>query len=165
MVLWVSTRVERPEARLRRRRGIAVLKHHLSLALTLAIILVLSGCARSSGDVRATLGREVTLSAGQSASIASDDLRIRFVGVSEDSRCPKDVVCIQAGRVGCTIDLTRGGVSRSIALSQPGLTDEYSTETYEGYKLAFGVTPYPEAGKGIAADAYELHLTVSKSPR
>jgi len=52
-----------------------------------------------------------------------------------------------------------------MALTEPGLSDEYSRESYEGYELAFRVTPYPEAGKKILPDEYRLLLTVSKLPR
>src|SRR4030042_7008638 len=51
-----------------------------------------------------------------------------------------------------------------MALTESGLTDEYSRESYEGYELAFHVTPYPEAGEKILPDAYRLHLTISKPP-
>jgi len=52
-----------------------------------------------------------------------------------------------------------------MALTEPGLTDEYSNERYEGYELTFHVTPYPEAAKKIPTDAYRLHLIVSKLPK
>jgi hypothetical protein len=52
-----------------------------------------------------------------------------------------------------------------MALTEPGLTDEYSKEMYEGYELTFHVTPYPEASKKTATDAYRLHLIVSKLPK
>jgi len=51
-----------------------------------------------------------------------------------------------------------------MTLTQPGLTSEYALDEYEEYELAFHVTPYPEAGKTIAKDAYRLHLIISKLP-
>jgi hypothetical protein len=51
-----------------------------------------------------------------------------------------------------------------MTLTEPGLTSEYTTEVYEEYKLAFHVTPYPEAGKKIANETYRLHLIISKLP-
>jgi hypothetical protein len=51
-----------------------------------------------------------------------------------------------------------------MALTEPGLSDGYSKERYEGYELAFHVTPYPEAGKEILTEAYRLQLIVSELP-
>jgi len=51
-----------------------------------------------------------------------------------------------------------------MVLTEPGLTDEYTRERYEGYELAFYVTPYPEAGEKIPTDEYRLHLIISKLP-
>jgi len=89
---------------------------------------------------------------------------VSFEEVTEDSRCPSDVTCVWAGRVSCVVELTHAGSSYRMILTEPGLTSEYTTETYEEYKLAFHVTPYPEVGKQIANDAYRLHLIVSKLP-
>jgi len=49
-----------------------------------------------------------------------------------------------------------------MALTEPGLTDQYAKETYEEYQLTFHVKPYPEAGKKISRDEYRLLLIVSK---
>jgi len=101
---------------------------------------------------------------GQRALIAGENLGIRFEEVTEDSRCPRGVTCIWAGRVTCMVEITQAGSSYRMALTESGLTDEYSRKRYEGYELAFHVTPYPEAGEKILPDAYWLHLTVSKLP-
>lgn len=102
------------------------------------------------------------MSIGQRALIAGENLEIRFKEVVEDSRCPRDVMCIWAGRVTCMVELTHVGCSYRMVLTEPGLTDEYSMETYEGYRLTFHVTPYPEAGEKIPSDAYRLQLMVSR---
>lgn len=140
-------------------------KRSLYLVVFLAIALTASGCGGGPSDVQARLNEEFSLSMGQRALIPGENLEIRFDEVIEDSRCPRDVTCIWAGRVTCTVELTHVGSSYRMALTEPGLTDEYSKEMYEGYELTFHVTPYPEAGKKILRDAYWLHLIVSKLPR
>lgn len=101
---------------------------------------------------------------GQYGVVSGENLKIKFKEVTEDSRCPKDVTCVWAGRATCEIEILQSGLSNRMMLTQPGLTDEYSKETYEEYELKFHVTPYPEAGKKIPMDAYRLHLIVSKLP-
>ncbi len=104
------------------------------------------------------------MSIGQHAYIAGENLKVRFKEVIEDSRCPRGVTCIWPGRVSCMIELAHTGSSYLMVLTEPGLTDEYTRERYEGYELAFRVTPYPEAGKVIAKDTYRLCLIISKLP-
>ena len=96
--------------------------------------------------------------------VTGEDLKIRFEEVVEDSRCPGDVTCVWAGRVTCIIELTQAGSSYRMALTEPGLTGEYSRDIYEKYEFTFHVVPYPEAGKKIPESAYQLNLIVSKLP-
>jgi hypothetical protein len=140
-------------------------KRSLYLVAFLAIVLTVSACGGGPGSTQARLTEESSLSKGQRASIVGGDLEIRFQKVMEDSRCPSGVTCVWAGRVTCMVELKSAGSSYHMALTEPGLTSEYSKETYEGYELAFHVTPYPEAGEKIPTDAYRLHLIVSRLPQ
>jgi hypothetical protein len=137
----------------------------LYLVAFLAIVLAVSGCGAGPSDVQAHLNEEFSLSMGQRALIIGENLGIRFEEVTEDSRCPKEVTCIWAGRVTCIVEITQGSVSYRMELTEPRLSDEYSRESYEEYELGFHVTPYPEAGEKILPDEYRLHLTVSKPPK
>jgi len=137
-------------------------KYSLYLVAILAVVFTAFGCGSGSGKIQARLNEEFVLSVGQRASIVGENLEIKFLDVMEDSRCPNGVTCIWAGRVTCMVELKQAGSSYQMALTESGLTSEYSKETYEGYRLAFHVMPYPEAGQEIDKDAYRLHLIVSK---
>ena len=128
---------------------------------SVAVALLLGGCA-SIGEVEGRLGEEVSLRIGQSVVISGENLEITFVEVLEDSRCPKDVVCVWEGRVRLTVEINENGSSNRVMLSQPGLTDQSAVEEYGEYQLAFKVEPYPEAGEPTAADEYRLLLTVHR---
>ncbi len=138
-------------------------KRSLYLLVLLCVIPAAFSCGRAE-DVQGLLNEELCLSIGQSASVTGEDLVISFEDVTEDSRCPGNVTCVWAGRVSCVIKLTHAGSSYRMTLTEPGLTSDYSREVYEGYEIAFHVTPYPEAGKKIARDSYRLHLIISKLP-
>jgi len=114
----------------------------------------------SADEVR--LGEEFSLAVGQSASITGEDLTIKFVEVIGDSRCPKDATCVWQGEVTVAIEITAGDSQYPMTLTQPGLTDEYSMDTYNEYEFAFTVQPYPEVEKLISVDDYELLIIVSK---
>ena len=133
------------------------------LLLYLMIMLpVLSGCTGSPAVTKPALGQEFSLAIGQSATIAGEDLTIGFKDVVEDSRCPKNVTCIWAGRVSCIIDVSQAGKTEQTVLTEPGLTGGTVPEEYRNYTFAFRVEPYPEAGKQIAKSDYRLFLTVNK---
>lgn len=136
-------------------------KYSFPLLASVAIVLVLGSCA-DNGEVKASLGQEFSLSIGQSVVITGEDLEIRFVEVSEDSRCPKDVTCVWEGRVIALVEISVDSSSQQLKLTQPGLTEQYAMETYKDYQLTFKVEPYPEEGKEIAADEYRLLLIISK---
>lgn len=113
-----------------------------------------------------SLEEEFTLYIDENISITGEDLRIKFVEVSEDSRCPKDVTCIWEGRVTAVVEISTDGSSQQLELSQPGLTDAPAREMYEGYELTYRVEPYPEKAEvEIAIDEYRLLLIVSSTPK
>ena len=136
-------------------------KYSFYLLVSVAVVLLLGSCA-ATGEVKARLGEEFSLSIGQSASIAGENLEIRFEEVVEDSRCPKNVNCIWAGRFSCIVQITDSDSPYRMVLTEPGLTDQSAGEAYKEYQLTFQVEPYPEEGKKIAADEYRLLLIVSK---
>jgi hypothetical protein len=93
----------------------------IGLLLVLTVISLLIGC--TSNTVKASLGKEFTLAIGQSATISSENLKIEFLDVTADSRCPKDVECVWAGEVSCSLQITQNGISEQVKLTQPGLSD------------------------------------------
>ncbi len=139
-----------------------MLTRKFALFLAVFVVLLSVGFACGPGDVEADLGQEFSLAIGQKAIITGEDLEIRFEEVSEDSRCPRDVVCVWEGRVACVLEITRGGVPEEITLTQPGLTDQPAREYHQGYIFTFNVEPYPEeAEKPIKSSEYRLRLTLT----
>lgn len=138
-----------------------MLKHSFYFLAFFIPVLLLAGCS-GTDDVKARLGEEISLHIGQSVVITGEDLEIRFVEVSEDSRCPKDVICVWEGRVVAVIEITSGNSLQQLKLIQPGLTEEPAAETHQEYQLTFKVEPYPEAATELAADGYTLVLIVDR---
>ncbi len=135
----------------------------LLLSLALFLIPVLSpGCTDQSANTRVNLNQEFTLAIGQSAEINGENLTVRFNDVVEDSRCPKNVTCIWAGRVSTIIDVTKDGKKEQTVLTEMGLTSDAAQQEYQTYLFKFRVDPYPEAGKQINKSDYRLALTVNK---
>jgi hypothetical protein len=139
-----------------------IFRYFLWLSIITILVLPLVACGNTHPKVYADLGQEFSLSLGQTATINGQALQITFEDVIEDSRCPSDVTCIWAGRVSCVIKLVEVSSQYRMVLTELGLTDQYTRETYREYQLAFHVIPYPEAGQSIRSDEYRLQLIVSK---
>ncbi len=141
-------------------------KYRLYLLASLAIVLLLSSCIGSVDEDKARLGEEFSLPIGQSVVITGEDLRIKFVEVSEDSRCAKDVTCIWAGRVIVVVEILTDGSPQQVMLTQPGLTDNPAKEIYMGYEFTYKVEPYPEKAEvEITSDEYRLLIVVNSVPK
>lgn len=137
-------------------------KYRLCLMTFFAAVTVV-GCVGFNA-LQVNLDDEFTLSIGQRAVIKGEELQVLFQEITGDSRCPADVNCIWQGEVTCNIEITYKGNSSQIALTQPGLSDEYAVTQYQGYKFSIKVTPYPRSGQKITPDMYRLHMIVSKLP-
>ena len=116
----------------------------------------------SCSQPMANLGEEFSLHIGDSIGITGEDLQVKFVGVPEDSRCPKEVTCIWEGRVSCAVEITSHESIYRIVLTQPGLSEQPARTSFEDYKIDLRVEPYPEAGKNITDAEYLLFLKFSK---
>jgi hypothetical protein len=64
--------------------------------LALAGVLLLGGHV-AAGAQAARVGREFKIKVGGVVTLDGGSLRLRFVRVAEDSRCPADVDCVWAG--------------------------------------------------------------------
>ena len=64
----------------------------------LICLLLATGCAeKSPTGPTVPLDERFTLAPRQIAAIEGADVRVLFVGVTGDSRCPGDAICIQGG--------------------------------------------------------------------
>jgi predicted small secreted protein len=129
----------------------------ISLLLSIASF-VIAGCSNNV----VSLGEEFSLRMSESAVIKGEELQIKFVDVSEDSRCPTGVVCVWEGRVICLIEITYRGSLHRVVLSEPGSTSWPPENVFEEYKIAYHVEPYPQAGAKIEKEEYSLELAISK---
>ncbi len=137
------------------------MKHGLYLLASVSILLLLVSCT-GTGELKADLGQEFTLSIGQSAQIEGENLQVRFEEVLEDSRCATGATCIWEGRVSLAVEIKDNGSPYKMVLIQSGMNDQYASETYKTYQLTFKVNPYPELGTDIATDDYQLLMTISE---
>ena len=128
-------------------------------AILALLVLSLPACARPA-EASARLGEEFTLAIGQVSGIAGEDLRVKFIEVVTDSRCPEGAVCIWAGQASSLVELTHAKTPNRLVLTQPD-----GTGSFLDYEIAFDLQPYPQVGRNIEDKDYRLKLKITrKSP-
>lgn len=129
----------------------------------LLLLASLTGCGSSAGGGSSLpppleLDAEGTLAAGASSKVKGTDLEVRFVGVTEDSRCPTDVTCVWAGEVIVKLAMRLGA-------QPPAESDvlEGRSALAEPYRLTVTrVLPERVSSKKIEPGDYRIHLIVVK---
>ncbi|HEX9918958.1 MAG TPA: hypothetical protein VGA87_07320 [Pyrinomonadaceae bacterium] len=109
--------------------------------------------------------KNFVLSVGQEASTADGKLKIKFVSVAEDSRCPKGVNCIWAGNARVVLQVGRtGGTPVKLELNtNPREATDGAGNGYGQYLIKLvEVAPYPVAEQPIRPQSYAVTLVVSK---
>jgi hypothetical protein len=112
-----------------------------------------------------------TIGINQTAHLASTDLNLRFVDVTEDSRCPLDVQCIWAGQVSILVDLEIASSGESLGRFEMTLLGNSDSRARNNDHLSIGgylvelvnVTPYPSSTTVIEPSDYAAIMIVSKA--
>jgi hypothetical protein len=125
-------------------------------------ILAITAC-----DEKSPLGPTVnvndrfTLAPGEVASVRDVDLRVQFMAVTGDSRCPANALCIQGGDAIVHIQVIDGGSTSPYELH----TGDSRRATVAHRQLRISLVelqPYPFTTRTIAPGDYRATLTVSR---
>ena len=114
---------------------------HVRSITLIAAALALSACASmTSAPLEVTPGQTVQLNIGETAAVTPGSVRVQFANLN-DSRCPSDVVCIQAGDAMIILAFNGAGAERTDTLY---LNRQPRGITYGGYRFdAVDVLPIP----------------------
>jgi hypothetical protein len=143
------------------RRNVIVKKILVILAAATALLACGGGDDSSEPLIEFPLGGEVKLGLGQAGSISSEGVRLQFREVSEDSRCPLNALCIQAGKATVQVEASKSGVGSQTVAVTVGSGDGFSL--FAGYRIQLvQLDPYPVAGQPIVPANYVATLKVSR---
>ena len=129
--------------------------------VVLAFCLLAATACDEKGPTGPTvpLNQQFTLAAGEAAVIAGAALRVEFVRVTGDSRCPADALCIQGGDAVVRVSVSSGGTRRDYELHTGSLQPvRHDTFTITLVELA----PYPFSSRTIAPGDYRATLRVTR---
>lgn len=106
-------------------------------------------------------GAPLLVAPGDSIAVQDSAVRLRFAGVVEDSRCPREVTCVWAGRAVVEIEATVGedGPQRTARL-EVGAGEAAGADLFGVRVAAEDLVPYPSAGAATRRDEYRLRLTL-----
>ena len=106
-------------------------------------------------------GEEFTLAVGEKATLDSIQTSVRFLAVSEDSRCPSQVQCVWAGdgEVVLEIGPTDGDAAEDTLHTNP--ESGPSAVVLAGYELTLlRLDPYPETPGEVSSEDYRATLAL-----
>ena len=117
----------------------------------------------SESPPQPTLGSRFEVALGQAVTIGPDGLQIQFLEVTEDSRCPTDVVCVQAGQAVILVGISGGGQPPSLhELTLEGGREDQTGQQIGDYLIEFlDLEPHPKATGQIDMASYVATLVVS----
>jgi hypothetical protein len=102
-----------------------------------------------------------TLAPSEVATVEDVDLRVRFVTVSGDSRCPADAICIQGGDALVQIQVIDNGGTSDYELHTGD--SSRAAITHRQVRIALvELQPYPFSSRPIVPGDYRATLTVTR---
>jgi hypothetical protein len=131
------------------------------LILAFSCLLFATACdEKAPTGPTVPLNQQFTLAPGETATVQDTSLRVQFLGVMNDSRCPADVVCIQGGDALVTIRVMDGG--RNEYQLHTG-DESQASITHNGHRISLvQVQPYPFSSRTIRAEEYRATFTVAR---
>lgn len=138
----------------------------MKLTLISLVLLAISCPGQDSNQAsnhakETPLDHEFELKVGQEVIIKGEPLKVKFISVLEDSRCPKGVTCIQAGQARVALQLIpRNKKAETVELSTTSTGQEIDSNGYQ-VKLV-SLNPYPKMDSQVKPAEYVLNITVSK---
>ncbi|MDQ0593245.1 hypothetical protein QFZ37_001614 [Chryseobacterium ginsenosidimutans] len=114
-------------------------------------------------------GEIIYLNEGENKFLKEYQMNVTFKGISEDSRCPKDVTCIWAGVAVAQVEVM-GTATRPMTLNLASMDNKgrnyNKSADFNGYTISLAdVQPYPGAEEGAKAlnGKYKIGITIKKS--
>lgn len=142
--------------------------------IIIVIIVFIFGCSESEKTPNSDgndnsypqikLEEPFNLKFGQTILIDTVNIKVKFLKVTEDSRCPSDVVCIWAGQVSVLLNVNNNRNDVGDIKLTLGQNKDEAVKDIGGYFLKLiDVKPYPISTQKIEQSDYVITLVVSKS--
>ncbi len=139
----------------------------ISIALVCFVLPSLSFAAptdSAASKYKPRLGSEFEIHVGERVNLHKTKLSVKFVTVTEDSRCPSDVTCVWAGNARLQLTVSNGRSSKTLTLNSNTAAPLPPDSTFAGYSVKLvNLSPYPLSKRPIARGSYVATLIVSRN--
>ncbi|XGB43363.1 MAG: hypothetical protein LVS60_06305 [Nodosilinea sp. LVE1205-7] len=118
----------------------------------------------SKNVITTNLDRHFQLKMHDIAWIQSESLKIQFLNIDEDSRCPSEVQCPWNGQVSVIVNIAKAdkNIGDFKLIDKPG-SENQATINFDGYSIRLlEVMPYPKTAQRIRLSDYTAILVVSR---
>ncbi len=116
-----------------------------------------------SAAVLAYKPETVTLKSGQKRAVAGGEFSIKFISVTEDSRCPVDANCIWAGNAKVHVKIADSRGSKTMVMNT---TMGPKGDQHNGWAIYLTeLTPAPKSGAAIKQKAYKATFSIQRLTR
>jgi hypothetical protein len=123
-------------------------------------LLALTACSDKSPAAPSPIDQQVTLAPGQTTAVAGASMTVRFEGVTGDSRCPGDAICITGG----------DALVHVVVAPVAGARQDYTLHTGDMRPITHGdvtvalveLTPYPFSSRPIQPSDYRATLRLTR---
>ena len=131
--------------------------------LALAVcLLVVTGCdEKSPTGPSVSFNQQVTLAPNEVATIEGTSVRVQFVTVTGDSRCPADAVCILGGDALVEIRASSGTSGTTYQLHTGNSALASATHDSVRFSLV-QLQPYPFSSRTISPGEYRATLEIRR---
>ncbi len=124
------------------------------LVLTLGFGAFLQTSAQATQKVSVLINKQKT--------VVKNKLAIKFASLVEDSRCPRDAQCIQAGNARITIEVSGG--KNAAQTFEINTDDQPQTVSYGGYNIKLiDLNPKPASNIRINRNGYTAIFKVTRA--
>ena len=124
-------------------------------------LLLVAGCDEGATGPSVPFTPRFTLAPGESTTVSSNTT-FRFVGVTGDSRCPADAVCILGGDALVHVEFVQSDGQRIAHELHTGDSRQASA-TYRDVRIALAeLQPYPFSSKTIAPGEYRATFAATQ---
>ncbi|HEV7644676.1 MAG TPA: hypothetical protein VGO50_12085 [Pyrinomonadaceae bacterium] len=107
---------------------------------------------------------QMQLRVGQQKSMSKGKVRVKFISVTEDSRCPADVDCVWAGNAKVKIQVwVRGGETKVFELGTNGGDKAGQADAYRVELVS--LTPARHSKRKIRQNDYRATFSIMKLTR
>jgi hypothetical protein len=127
----------------------------------LALLLAATACMdKNPSSPTVPLNQQFELAPGQSANVEGASVRVSFLRVLGDSRCPADALCIQGGDAIVEIEVDPNG---SPSVPYELHTGDMRPVTHGDLTIELvQLSPYPFSSRTIQPDEYRATLRVTR---